>query len=115
MRGDVFLTLSLIFQCPMLITTVFSTITNFNLYVSAVSGVRKVVGNIWCIGAGMQNRHNHKVNQSFVCSAAVIVKFRSITRCGILHGCLAIKFDSCNNLLSSVHIISEIHSVAVSV
>jgi len=32
-----------------------------------------------------------------------------------VRGCLAVKFDSCNNLLSSVHTMSVIHSVVVSV
>ena len=33
---------------------------------------------------------------------------KCITWCGTQHGCLAVKIDSCNNLLSSVHTLSVI-------
>ena len=36
-----------------------------------------------------------------------------ITWCGTMCGCLAVKFDSCNSLLSSVHTMSVIHTVRV--
>jgi len=44
-----------------------------------------------------------------------VCKLRCITWCGALLGCLAVKLDSCNNMLSSVHTMSVIHSVTVSV
>jgi len=44
-----------------------------------------------------------------------VCKIRCITWCCTLRGCLAVKFDSCNNLLSSVHTMSVIHSASVSI
>jgi len=35
--------------------------------------------------------------------------------CGALHGSLAVKFDSCNNLLSSVHTMSVIQTASATV
>ena len=35
--------------------------------------------------------------------------------CGALHGCLAVKFYSCNNLLSSVNTMSVMHTASVTV
>ena len=42
------------------------------------------------------------------------IRCRLITWCGALRGCLVVKFDSCNNLLSFVDTMYVIHSVSVS-
>jgi len=46
---------------------------------------------------------------------AMFVKLEVLTRFCVLRGCLAIKYDSCNNMLLSVLTVSVIQSASVSV
>jgi len=79
-------------------------------------GDRRVLGNIWCIGAG--NPNSRPLRDANSASSKVhggVCKIRCITWYGALYGCLEVKYDSCNSLLSSFRTKSVIHSASVSV